>query len=73
MDIKMPEMDGYEAVRKIREFNNEVIIIVQTAYAFVSDKIMALEAGCNDYIRKPINKDLLNALINKHFKKKANA
>jgi CheY-like chemotaxis protein len=73
MDIKMSEMDGYEAVRKIREFNNEVIIIVQTAYAFVSDKIMALEAGCNDYIRKPIDKDLLNALINKHFKKKANA
>jgi CheY-like chemotaxis protein len=73
MDIKMPEMDGYEATRQIRQFNKKVVIIAQTAHTLVYDKIMALESGCNDYISKPIDKDLLNALINKHFKKKANA
>jgi CheY-like chemotaxis protein len=69
MDIKMPEMDGYEATRQIRQFNKKVVIIAQTAHTLVYDKIMALESGCNDYISKPIDKDLLNALINKHFKK----
>nr|NQU90690.1 PAS domain S-box protein [Bacteroidota bacterium] len=46
MDIKMPEMDGYEATRKIREFNKNVIIIAQTAYALTGDREKALEAGC---------------------------
>ena len=69
MDIKMPEMDGYEATRQIRQFNKKVVIIAQTAYTRVSDKINALVSGCNDYISKPIDKALLSALINKHFKK----
>jgi CheY-like chemotaxis protein len=72
MDIKMPEMDGYEATRQIRQFNKKVVIIAQTAHTLVYDKIMALKSGCNDYISKPIDKDLLNALINKHFMKKEN-
>jgi len=69
MDIKMPEMDGYDATRKIREFNKEVIIISQTAYALEGDREKALAAGCNDYISKPINKDELGDLIQKHFQK----
>jgi CheY-like chemotaxis protein len=59
MDIKMPEMDGYEATRLIRQFNKQVIIIAQTAYALKGDKLKALEAGCNHYITKPIHKDVL--------------
>ncbi|MCF8298326.1 MAG: PAS domain S-box protein [Saprospiraceae bacterium] len=59
MDIKMPIMGGHEATRKIREFNKDVIIIAQTAYALEGDKEKALEAGCDDYISKPINKDEL--------------
>jgi PAS domain S-box-containing protein len=69
MDIRMPEMDGFEATRKIRLFNTDVTIIAQTAYAFAVDKEKAIEAGCNDYISKPINMILLHELIKKHCKK----
>ena len=67
MDIRMPEMDGYEATRQIRGFNEKVIIIAQTAYVLTGDKDRALKAGCNDYIGKPIDKVELFALIEKHF------
>jgi PAS domain S-box-containing protein len=69
MDIRMPEMDGYEATRKIRKFNKEVIIIVQTAYALEGDKEKALTAGCNDYMSKPVMTDELELKIKKFFKK----
>lgn len=69
MDIKMPEMDGYEASRKIREFNKSVIIIAQTAYALEGDREKAIEAGCNDYISKPIPKDKLFEIVWKHLEK----
>jgi len=69
MDIRMPEMNGNEATRQIRQFNKDLIIIAQTAYGFSSDSEMAIVAGCNDYISKPINKTLLYELIKKHFKK----
>jgi len=63
MDIKMPLMDGYEATRKIREFNSEVVIIAQTAYALSGDKERALTAGCNDYVAKPVSKDKVVGFI----------
>jgi signal transduction histidine kinase len=69
MDIRMPEMGGYEAIRKIRQFNKNVIIIAQTAYALAGDREKALEAGCNNYISKPINKDALLSLMEKYFGK----
>jgi signal transduction histidine kinase len=69
MDIKMPEMDGHEATRQIRLFNSGVVIIAQTAYALPGDREMAIAAGCNDYIAKPIMQALLNALMEKHFSK----
>jgi PAS domain S-box-containing protein len=69
MDIRMPKMNGLEATQQIRQFNKDVIIIAQTAYAFAGDKEKALEAGCNDYICKPINMTLLYELINKHCSK----
>jgi len=69
MDIRMPRMDGNEATRQIRQFNKDVIIIAQTAYAFADDSENAIEAGCNDYISKPINKTLLFELIKKHCNK----
>ena len=66
MDIKMPEMNGYEATKKIREFNKDIIIIAQTAYAIIGDREKALEAGCNDHITKPIKDDTLIEMINLH-------
>jgi len=67
MDIKMPELDGYEATRQIRQMNQDVIIIAQTAYSLIGDRDKSIEAGCNDYITKPIFKDKLMALISKYF------
>ncbi len=67
MDIQIPEMNGYEATREIRKFNKDVIIIAQTAYALEGDKEKAVSAGCNDYISKPINKEILFELISKHL------
>ncbi|MCF8304703.1 MAG: PAS domain S-box protein [Bacteroidales bacterium] len=65
MDIKMSGMDGYEATRKIREFNTDVAIIAQTAYALEGDREKALEAGCDEYIAKPIKKDKLMEILNR--------
>jgi len=67
MDIKMPGMDGHEATRQIRQFNPNVVIIAQTAYAMTGDREKALKTGCNDYITKPINKDKLVELMKKYF------
>ncbi|TRX29380.1 response regulator [Flavobacterium franklandianum] len=67
MDINMPNMNGHEATKQIRQFNKNVIIIAQTAYAFDSDRKEAIDAGCNDFISKPIVKNELLMLINKYF------
>ncbi len=69
MDIRMPDLNGYEATRQIRQFNKEVVIIAQTAFGLSGDREKAIEAGCNDYISKPVNKNGLLTLIQKYFKK----
>ncbi len=65
MDINMPLMNGYEATQKIREFDENVIIIAQTTRAMEEDRQKAIEAGCNEYITKPIIKDDLLDMIKK--------
>jgi CheY-like chemotaxis protein len=67
MDIRMPELNGYEATRQIREFNKDVLIIAQTAYGLTGDREKAIKTGCNDYIAKPIKNEELLALIRKYF------
>jgi PAS domain S-box-containing protein len=67
MDIKLPLMNGFDATKKIRAFNQKVIIIAETAYAFPEDEAKALDAGCNGYIAKPILKDNLLKIIEKHL------
>lgn len=69
MDIKMPDMNGYEATMKIRQFNHKVVIIAQTAHALAGDKEKAIEVGCNYYLTKPLNQIMLFELIQKHFDK----
>jgi PAS domain S-box-containing protein len=59
MDIKMPGMNGLDATRLIKEKRPDLPIIAQTAYALSNDNQRSLEAGCDDYIAKPINKDVL--------------
>jgi len=65
MDIRMPLMDGYEATKKIKEFNKNIPIIAQTAYALDYEKEEILKAGCNDYISKPFTVHELLTVINK--------
>ncbi len=67
MDIQMPLMGGYEATRIIRQFNKDVVIIAQTAYGLAGEMEKAIKAGCNDYISKPIDKNLLLEVILKHL------
>ena len=59
MDISLPIMDGYEATRKIRERLQSTPIIGLSAHAMSGDAERAREAGCNDYMTKPLNEDLL--------------
>jgi hypothetical protein len=65
MDIKMPVTNGLDATRTIRQFNKEVIIIAQTAFALAGDDQKILKAGCNGYITKPVNKNKLLSMIDK--------
>jgi signal transduction histidine kinase/CheY-like chemotaxis protein len=59
MDIKMPEMNGYQATSIIKEINPSLPIIAQTAYAMAEDIIRGKNAGCDDYLAKPIKPELL--------------
>ena len=56
MDVMMPIMDGVKATKEIRKFNRNIPIVAITANAFESDRAAALEAGCNAFLTKPINK-----------------
>ena len=65
MDIRMPVMDGYTATRLIREMNQDVKIIAQTAYS--NDKSIAVSNGCNDFIAKPFSRDQLVSLVTNYL------
>ena len=65
MDIKMPNLDGLEATKIIRELSHTVPIIAQSAYAYQQDQIAATDAGCSDFIAKPISQAKLKDMINK--------
>ena len=73
MDIQMPNMNGYEATRRIRQFENvkkaSIPILAMTANAFEEDKKMAIEAGMNGHISKPIDVSVLEKQIINIFKK----
>lgn len=69
MDIQMPEMDGYEAAKKIREKGNKIPIVAMTAHAFQGEKEKCLNVGMDDYLTKPIRfekmVEVMSGLINK--------
>ena len=59
MDIQMPVMDGLEATRQIRSSGSRIPIIAVTAFAYDRDRQRALDAGCNEYLAKPLTGDKL--------------
>lgn len=65
MDIKMPELNGLDATKEIKKLRTNLPVIAQTAYAMHNDEKISLQAGCDDYIAKPILKEKLFMLINK--------
>jgi two-component system sensor histidine kinase/response regulator len=70
MDIRLPVFNGLEATKRIRKSGIKVPVIAQTAYAMSEDKEKCLSAGCNDYISKPIHKELLLKKIAYYLHKK---
>ena len=66
MDIKMPRMDGLEATRIIRSYSKEIPVIALTAYAFETDKEQAFEAGCTDFVTKPVSRVALEKALGKY-------
>jgi len=69
MDIKMPIMDGFQAIERIKPIRPNLPIIAQTAYSSSDDKIKIEEAGFSDYITKPLNRERLFELITKYLNK----
>ncbi len=67
LDMGMPVMDGYEATRLLRAEGNQIPIIAQTAFAMDNEKNKVLAAGCNDFVEKPINTEILFNKINSLF------
>lgn len=67
MDIKMPIMNGFEALELIRQFNKNLPIIANTAYSSFEDKEKIINAGFTNYISKPLNKNEIFYLLNSIF------
>lgn len=69
MDISLPTMDGYEATRRIRKTLPSTPILGLSAHAMQGDADKAIQAGCNDYLTKPVDEDLLIQKINQFWSK----
>jgi CheY-like chemotaxis protein len=67
MDINMPKMDGIEATRIIKSLYPEIIIVVQTAFILSGEERMCQEAGCDEFITKPIRLKYLLDTINRYL------
>lgn len=64
-DFRMPEMNGLEVVKAIKEFNPEILVVVMTAFSDIEDAVKVMKEGAFDYLAKPVNLDELESLVNK--------
>ena len=69
MDLQLPIMDGYTATRKIKAINSEIPVIAQTAHVMSGEREKCLEAGCDDYLAKPIRLQILMDTLSKYLNK----
>jgi CheY-like chemotaxis protein len=63
LDIRLPDINGFEVARRFKKINPNIPIIAQTAYSIKSEKIEAFNAGCDGFLVKPISKDLLLEMV----------
>lgn len=69
MDLKMPGMNGFEATRKIKEFLPNTVVIAQTAFVTDADREEAFNAGCSEFITKPLSSDKIYSAIEKFMQR----
>jgi two-component system, cell cycle response regulator DivK len=67
MDLQLPVMDGYTATREIKKINPDIPIIAQTAHVMSGEREKCMEAGCNDYLAKPIRLQTLIDTLSKYL------
>jgi len=67
MDVVMPDMNGYQATKMIRQHDMQIPIVAMTAKAYKEDKDTCLASGMTDYITKPVSLDQLQALLKKYL------
>ncbi|MFH1652647.1 MAG: response regulator [Pseudomonadota bacterium] len=63
LDIKMPGMDGIETLRKLRDFNQDAVVIILTAYGTLGTAREAMQLGAYDYITKPFNAEFVKSMV----------
>lgn len=69
MDLKMPGMNGFEATRKIKEFLPNTVVIAQTAFVTDADREEAFNAGCSEFITKPLSSEKIYSAIEKFMQR----
>jgi CheY-like chemotaxis protein len=67
LDIRLPELDGFEVLRHLRSLDLSVPVIAQSAYAMVDDVKKAMEAGFTDYLTKPIGQEKLYEILTRYL------
>jgi two-component system cell cycle response regulator DivK len=67
MDIQMPKMDGYLATKEIKKINGKLPVIAQTSFAMSGEREKCIEAGCDEYLPKPLNLAELLSIIDKYL------
>lgn len=67
MDIRLPEIDGYQATKAIKDQRGNLPIIVQTAYALSNERLKAIQSGCDEFLPKPIKIETLYHVLKKYL------
>ncbi len=70
MDIKMPEMNGYEATKRIKAYDSKLPVVIQTAFAMPEERKKGFDVGGDEYIEKPIRQNKLLSVINQFINRK---